>query len=127
MTRYFTVEEANEFLPTLETLLRSLKVLVGKMHSEYSELEGLKDVVRGNGGHERGQQYLAEVARFASLIQEVNKSGCILKDIDKGLVDFPFKKDGREVYLCWMLGEESIGWWHERDTGFPGRQPIETL
>lgn len=127
MTRYFTVEEANEFLPTLETLLQRLKGLVARMNSEYSELEGLREVVRGNGGHQRGQQYLSEVARFAGLIQEVNKNGCILKDIDKGLVDFPFMKDGREVYLCWMLGEESIGWWHERDAGYPGRQPIETL
>ena len=46
-----------------------------------------------------------------------------LKDIEEGLVDFPSEREGRTVYLCWKLGEDVIGYWHELDTGFPGRQP----
>jgi hypothetical protein len=127
MSQHFTLEEANDCIPTLEVILRKLNDLVGAMRVEYSDLEQLKEVVRGNGGHDQGNQYLKEIARFASLIHEVNSHGCILKDVSQGLVDFPHMKDGREVYLCWMMGEKSIGWWHERDSGFSGRQPIETL
>jgi hypothetical protein len=105
MSQHFTLEEANDCIPTLEVILRKLNDLVGAMRN----------------------QYLKEIARFASLIHEVNSHGCILKDVSQGLVDFPHMKDGREVYLCWMMGEKSIGWWHERDSGFSGRQPIETL
>ncbi len=127
MSRYFTLEEANAFIPTLEELMSKLKEQVGRMSSEYTEIEDLREVVRSNGGHHSGNRYLGEIARFAGLIHEVNSHGCILKDVARGLVDFPFLKDGREIYLCWMLGEKSIGWWHERDEGFAGRQPIETL
>lgn len=127
MSRHFTLEEANAFIPTLEGLLGKLKDQVDRMSSEYAEIENLREGVRGNGGHVRGSQYLGELARFANLIHEVNSHGCILKDAARGLVDFPSLKEGREVYLCWMLGENSIEWWHERDEGFAGRQPIETL
>jgi len=49
---------------------------------------------------------------------------CELTDIDQGLIDFRAEMDGREVYLCWKLGEERIDWWHELDAGFAGRQPL---
>lgn len=127
MPQYFTLEQANSCIPTLEALLKRLSSLVERMRAEYADLDKVKEVVRENGGHHQGSQYLKEIARFAGLIHEVNSQGCILKDVTRGLVDFPFLKDGREVYLCWMMGEESIEWWHERDAGFAGRQPIETL
>jgi hypothetical protein len=50
--------------------------------------------------------------------------GCELKGIEEGLIDFPSPREGRTVYLCWKLGEDSIGSWHELDTGFAGRQPL---
>jgi hypothetical protein len=50
--------------------------------------------------------------------------GCLLRDIDLGIVDFPSIHDGKEVYLCWKLGEESVGFWHEVDAGFAARKPI---
>ncbi len=127
MPRFFTLEKANACIPTLEAVLRRLNDQMALMRTEYADLEELREVVRDNGGHAQGGKYLSEIARFATLIHEVNSHGCILKDIAQGLVDFPFLKDGREVYLCWMLGEKSIEWWHERDAGFAGRQPIETL
>jgi hypothetical protein len=127
MSRYFTLEEANSFIPALEEILTKLKDQVDRMGLEYSEIENLREDVRGNGGHDSGPKYLGEISRFAHLINEVNSRGCILKDVARGLVDFPCLKDGREVYLCWMLGETSIEWWHERDEGFDGRQSIETL
>jgi hypothetical protein len=48
-----------------------------------------------------------------------------LKDVEQGLLDFPHEREGRVVYLCWRLGEEGIGWWHDLDVGFAGRQPLD--
>ncbi|MFQ5892793.1 MAG: DUF2203 domain-containing protein [Nitrospinota bacterium] len=127
MTRFFSVDEVNTLIPTLESLLQQIQAQQTHMHTEYPELKDLREMVRENGGLARGTPYLAELARYSSLIEELHSHGCILKDIAKGLVDFPALKDGREVYLCWMSGEESVEWWHEREAGFAGRQSIETL
>ena len=54
----------------------------------------------------------------------ISERGILVKGIEPGLVDFPSLKDGREVYLCWREGEAQIDFWHEVDTGFPGRQPL---
>lgn len=58
-------------------------------------------------------------------IESIHETGCIVKDLDMGLVDFPTTYQGREVYLCWKLGEPSIAWWHGVDEGFAGRKPID--
>jgi hypothetical protein len=61
---------------------------------------------------------------FDKLIAKINDLGCEIKDIEQGLVDFPALREGREVYLCWRLGEEEVAFWHELDAGFGGRQPL---
>lgn len=124
---HFTVEEANTLIPTLEPLVRQIQAQQTLLGHEYAELEPLGETARHNGGHSRGGPYLGDLARFSRLIEDIQSHGCILKDIAKGLVDFPALKDGREVYLCWMTGEKSVEWWHERESGFDGRQPINTL
>ena len=63
--------------------------------------------------------------RIADQAREVAESGAIIKDLDAGLLDFLALRDGREVFLCWRLGEERIAWWHEIDAGLSGRQPLE--
>ena len=95
-----------------------------------------REVWKGEQAH--GGWYLAQadlktaqegleqaVAALNSLGEQINELGCELKDIDQGLVDFRTDMDGHEVYLCWKLGEERVEWWHELDTGFAGRQPLE--
>jgi hypothetical protein len=59
----------------------------------------------------------AEVERISGL-------GIILRDVESGLVDFPAERDGNEVYLCWRLGEDHVGYWHPPETGFAGRRPL---
>jgi hypothetical protein len=56
--------------------------------------------------------------------EDINELGVEIKDLERGLCDFPSLRDGRVVYLCWLLGEDSIEWWHDTDTGFSGRQPL---
>ena len=59
------------------------------------------------------------------LIQQIKEMGVLLKDVDKGLCDFPYMRQGRVVYLCWQLGEEAIEYWHDIETGFAGREPLD--
>ena len=56
---------------------------------------------------------------------ELRELEVVLRDLDRGLVDFPSLRDGREVYLCWQEGEDEIGFWHEPDAGFGGRRPLD--
>ena len=60
-------------------------------------------------------------------VDELSEIGCELKDYQTGLIDFVGRHDGRDVYLCWRLGEERITHWHELDSGFAGRQPVSKL
>ena len=72
-------------------------------------------------GRQVGVAFL-EVRRLLGVLEE---SGIVLRDIDRGLVDFPAVVDGREIYLCWELGEDEVGYWHELEGGYGGREPLD--
>ena len=59
-----------------------------------------------------------------SALVELQAMEVVLRDLDRGLVDFPSLRDGQEIYLCWEEGEDEIGFWHDPDTGFAGRRPL---
>ena len=130
MTRYFTREEAEALLPQVSVVLRDIQKEHAAMKEHELELEGLEMRARGNGHHlhesiARRQQELAQsVQTLRALLAELEKLGCELKDPETGLIDFLGLRDGREIYLCWRLGEEHINYWHELHTGFAGRQPF---
>jgi hypothetical protein len=128
MPRYFTVEEANQLLPRLRQWLPRLQARRRRLHTVQHKLAELTLKASANGdlleeevnATQREAKRLSEeldklIARFVDL-------GCELKDIEQGLVDFPALREGREVYLCWRLGEEEVAFWHEREAGFAGRQ-----
>jgi hypothetical protein len=120
--RYFTIEEANDLLPTLEPLVGELlerRARVVRLGETQQPL--LSDRFSDVGGPvltEMTQEFM----RIESLVQEIVSYGCVLKDINVGLVDFLAEKDGREVYLCWRYGEPRIEYYHELHNGFQGRQ-----
>jgi hypothetical protein len=67
-------------------------------------------------------------AEIRALVRAVAEMGVLVKGLDEGLIDFPSVRRGRDIYLCWKLGEgDRIRWWHEVDTGFAGRRPIREL
>ena len=67
-------------------------------------------------------------AEIRALVRTINEMGVEVKDLDQGLIDFPSVRRGRQIYLCWKLGEaDTIDWWHEVNTGFAGRRPIKEL
>ncbi len=63
-------------------------------------------------------------SRLGRLVEEVESTGCLIKDLGQGLIDFPAIRNGEEVFLCWKLGEPGIAYWHGLEEGFRGRRPI---
>jgi hypothetical protein len=132
MLEYFTRAEAEALLPRVEPLLRELRAQAVALTNALEEYTALHEKMRGNG-HSHIPHYQALRERIGELraeiearLQEIAALGIQVKDIESGLVDFPSLREGREVYLCWRLGEgERINWWHEVEAGFAGRQPLE--
>jgi hypothetical protein len=131
MARQFTREEAERLVPHLAELLLQLQERKHEYDQHESRLAELTVKMRGNGHMLEGDLKQAQldleraVAEVNHLVEQVHEIGCELKGIEEGLIDFRTEIDGREVYLCWKLGEDAIAWWHELDTGFAGRQPLE--
>ena len=69
--------------------------------------------------------YFDLLERIHTTLREVTSLGCEVKDLESGLIDFPSTHEGRNVYLCWRLGEDRVTHWHEVDAGFAGRQPVD--
>lgn len=129
--RYFTAEEANDALqdvrPLTEELVEHRRALV-----ELQELQlSLTQRIAGNGGNveprklqELQERLDEEVAGIARCVARIHEAGALVKDLDEGLVDFPARREGEDVLLCWRLGEEEIGYWHGLEEGFSGRKPL---
>ena len=132
--KYFTIEEANNALPLV-------RAIVGDIVAKYSEVSERKSrldqIHESRSTRARGSQDLygeeltqveeeleKEIGQLQEFIDELEQLGIELKDISRGLIDFRSIMDGREVYLCWLLGEDEIAHWHELDAGFAGRQSL---
>lgn len=119
---YFTIKEANDLLPTLEPLVGELlerRARVVRLSETQQTL--LSDRFNDVGGPVLSDM-TQEFMRIETLVQEIVAHGCVLKDINVGLIDFLAEKDGREVFLCWRYGEPRIEYYHELHNGFQGRQ-----
>ena len=127
----FTLEDANALVPWLE---ETFQRLAGMQQERVDAQERLDELLshRGSNGssssNEAMQQAQESVDRLARLIdegfQDILDQGVIVRDVASGLVDFPSQREGREVFLCWIGGEEQIDFWHETNRGFAHRQPL---
>jgi hypothetical protein len=130
--RYFTPEEANELLaevrPAAEELVErrhALMVVTGRRARLVSR-------IAGNGGDfdpQEPRELQEELERVAEAVGEaverLERLGVLVKDADRGLVDFPaLRADGEEVLLCWEVGEDEVAYWHGLEEGFAGRKPL---
>ena len=122
--RHYSREEANAALATLRPLLERLQGARDQL-TDAEAHEALSDASGGNGGGERGVQVGEAFLEVRQILTALQEAGIVLRDIDRGLVDFPSTRDGREVYLCWELSEDEVGWWHDLDAGFGGREPLD--
>jgi hypothetical protein len=122
-SRHFTLAEANAALPGVKPLLQKLRD-ARDLLTDADAHSVLAEAAPGNGGGEAGRQVgeaFLEVRRLLAVLEE---AGIVIRDIDRGLIDFPAIRDAREIYLCWELGEDEIAYWHELDAGYRGRQPL---
>ena len=79
----------------------------------------------GHGGSYPGREVAAALVELSRAVGELEAVDIVLRDFERGLVDFPALRDGEEIYLCWLVDEEEeIGFWHEPEAGFAGRRPL---
>jgi len=128
--KLFTLAEAERTLPLVWRVVHDLTVEYPAWRAAVARFEVLTGGARADWG-ETGELVAArdEVARHADRInrylQELEAIGCVFKGFEAGLVDFYSLREDRPIFLCWRLGEERITHWHETDSGFSGRQPID--
>jgi hypothetical protein len=122
--RHFTRAEASALLPQLTTLLSQLRDARDEL-TDTETHEALSEAAPTNGGGEQGRRVGIAFLEVRRLIDTVEQAGIVLRDIDRGLIDFPALIDGREVYLCWELGEEEVAYWHDLEGGYGGRKPLD--
>ena len=122
--KLFTLDEANRALP----LVRRIALDIVRIHEEATILHSrLEHRTRSQQRSEIESSLERAVDRLNDLIEELKEIGCELKDYRMGLIDFVGKHQGREIYLCWRLGEDQIGHWHELNDGIAGRKPVSLL
>jgi hypothetical protein len=122
--RHYTLEEASELLPRVVALIERMRVARGQL-GDLEAREALSEAGPTNGGGSPGRTVSEGFLELRDSMMELRELEVVLRDLDRGLLDFPSLRDGREVYLCWQEGEDAIGFWHEPDAGFGGRRPLD--
>jgi hypothetical protein len=134
MTKFFDIDAANRALEEVAPLLATLA-------DQRAELIRLRDrtlaahaSATGGGPDlepEEAQRIRLRmqgiVDQMAAAVAQIDALGITLRDIERGLIDFPALASGRQVWLCWELGEEKVEFWHDLETGFGARRPLAEL
>ncbi len=127
-TKHFTLTEARACLPELRRRLTRINDLIADIRAKQSsEGQAMTTILRGNGKGPILSGIGAQKEEAQRLIEQIAEQGIQIKDLQRGLVDFPHLMNGdpdHEVFLCWQLGEDSIEYWHEIEAGFAGRERI---
>ncbi len=125
MPKYYTPKQANEALPIVRPIIDEMMQIAERIRAHQPEIWDVVQKSAGNGGNPALSKLLPDFDRLDILLHQVQDLGVEVKDLTIGLIDFVALYEGREVYLCWQFGEESIKYWHEIETGFQGRQMID--
>ena len=126
--KLFRLEDANAIVPRLQLLMERLQRGALGLHEEMCSLASetgvevtdlsTEDLLRARPA----ARLLVE--ELETVVEEIEGTGAVLKDVQLGLIDFPAERDGEEIYLCWQFGEPEVAFWHRHDEGFAGRQPL---
>ena len=122
--KHFTVEEANALLPEVRELLSDIKGVRNHLEVDWEAAAPVIKAAPVNGGGREANPYLTDIQVIAMRLARLAELGIQLKDLDRGLVDFPAWRDEQEVLLCWHLGEDAVRYWHDLETGYAGRRPL---
>ena len=133
MSKTFTLSEAQTLLPVLESLLRKAQTAGARAAELEVELDQLRQRIFILGGvhvdvtttARRRAERDKSLQDTTDSVAEMEAIGVQVKDLEKGLLDFPCIVDGQTVLLCWKLGEKEIGYWHSIEDGFEGRKPLD--
>lgn len=122
--RIFSFSEATELIPKLATHLTKAKAGKTILQQTKEEIKKASANAQYGGGSCEGPRYIKALEAIYENLNGIHEMGVVVKDLEMGLCDFPYLMEGRVVYLCWRLGEETIEWWHEIDDGYTGRQAL---
>jgi hypothetical protein len=133
MPRYFTRDQAERLLPKIEKVIREAVFLKAEFQENDEILRNTTQEIMMRGGMNMDRERMLKVrerrdaaaTKLEAALESIQEEGCQVKDLDIGLLDFPTLYHGREVLLCWRLGEEGIHYWHGVEEGFRGRKPID--
>ena len=134
MPRFFTLEQAEKVLPDVDSAIRRVISLKAEYETMQSEWQSFSERLAATGGMRVDRAHVVEqrngreqtALALKQAVDKVHEFGCLVKDLDIGLIDFPTLFQGEEVYLCWKLGERGIQFWHGVTEGFRGRKPIDS-
>ena len=130
MKKYFTAESAQKHLPTVKKFilkLQNLKKAIDAITSVRIDPKEIEYEEFIETSTKLSKEFHKLSYEFYKELERLEKTGCVLKDLEQGLVDFYCKFEKRDIFLCWKLGEDRVKAWHEIDSGFTGRKPIIDL
>ena len=122
--RHYTLAEASELLPRVAELITRMRSARDRLGDREAR-EALSEAGPTNGGGNPGRTVSEAFVELRDSVAELQALEIVLRDLERGLLDFPSLRDGQEVYLCWQEGEDAIEYWHEPEAGFAGRRPID--
>jgi len=125
MFSFFTTNEANEALPDM---IKKFEYALARINEVRKLEQELQTSLSANSFEEYvtlKQKLNSAMTKFYESVETLENTGVVVKSIEQGLLDFPSKRFNEEVWLCWKYGETEIKFWHEKDSGFMGRKPIE--
>lgn len=127
MALYFTVHEANRLLPQVRPLATALMNLHSEIVALSGEVAGVLEKSRFDSGSLTASQLVMYFSRYEKVMKQIQSIGVQIKDPASGLCDFLAHYEGREILLCWKVGEAEVEWWHDLSSGFRGRRHISEL
>ena len=133
LSKTFTLNEAQTLLPVVEALLKKAQAAATRAAEIELEMQALSQRIFLSGGMHvdvvtaarRRAEHEKTMQEAKDTLAEFEAIGVQLKDLEKGLLDFPCVVEGKTVLLCWKLGEKEIGYWHSEEDGFAGRKPLD--
>ena len=142
MARFYDLDEANAAIPEVRTILESLRDQRAELIRLRDEVlaHAADDEVRGEGRGDSTTEAKIDadvrvlrlrmqgvIDRMQAGVVRIDEMGITLREIETGLIDFPALASGRQIWLCWRLGEDDVVWWHELSDGFSGRKALADL
>jgi hypothetical protein len=123
--RHYTIEQANavrDWVAERVARIRDARARLIAMGAAAADAVAALDPE--SGGAYPGREVARPLVELSRALGELEAVDVVLRDIDRGLIDFPAIRDGEEIYLCWLLEEDKIGFWHAPNAGFSGRRPL---